>query len=113
MPAAKPTQRKRFAALAASTVERVRNEPVIASNLVAAGIAVVVGFGVDLSVDLKAGIIGLVAGAATLFGRAQVIPVEKIVNSEVIASAPGEPVLLIPPDGGPPMLVGKSKEVTA
>jgi hypothetical protein len=106
----RPSQRERFAALASQTVERVRNEPVIATNIVAAGISVVIGFGVDLSADLKAGIIGLVAGAATLFGRAQVIPVDKLVAGTVLASAPGEPVTVLPSGADTVMVLGPTPE---
>jgi hypothetical protein len=103
-------RRVRLRALAAGAVERVRTEPIIASNLAAGAVALVVGFGIDLSVDLKAGIIGLIGAGATLFARTSSVPVEKLVQAEVLVSAPGEPVVLIPP-GKDPIVIGLSKEM--
>jgi hypothetical protein len=105
----KVPRRVRLAALASGAIERVRTEPVIASNLAASAVALVVGFGIDLSVDLKAGIIGLVGAGATLFARTQSVPVEKLVTGEVTQSGPGEPVTLTQP-GKAPIVFGRKKE---
>jgi hypothetical protein len=103
------SRRARLTAMASGAIERVRTEPVIASNLAASAVALVVGFGIDLSVDLKAGIIGLVGAGATLFARTQSVPVEKLVTGEVSESAPGEPVTLTQP-GKDPEVIGRKKE---
>lgn len=54
---------------------RVLREPVVALNLVSAVVALGVAFGLELSVEQKAAIIGLVASALTLVARHRVSPV--------------------------------------
>jgi hypothetical protein len=103
------SRRSRLAAVTSGAVDRVRDEPVLASNLTAAALSVAVGLGAPLTVDVKTGIIGLVIGVAALFARAKVIPVDKLVASAVTQSAPGEAVTVTPPDGAP-IILGPQEE---
>jgi hypothetical protein len=89
---------KRPAVLAAA-VERVKNEPVIASQLVGFGVDLAVGFGAPVTADLKLAAVGMVTTIATLFGRAKSTSVNKLVTGEVLQSGPGEPVTVIASDG--------------
>lgn len=90
-----------------SFTEKVRSEPVAATNIAGAAIAVVVGLGVPVSEDLKVGLIGLIGGVATIYGRSQVVPNQTLVKSEVLPSPAGEPVEIVPASGESIIIGGK------
>jgi hypothetical protein len=89
---------KRPAALTAA-VEKIKNEPVVASQLVGFGFDMVIGLGAPVTADLKLAAVGMVTTIATLFGRSKSTAVNKLVTGEVLQSGPGEPVTVIAPDG--------------
>jgi hypothetical protein len=58
--------------------EKILNEPVLMLNLVNAGIALAVAFGLDWTPEQKAGVIGIVTVLMNLIARAKVTPVRKL-----------------------------------
>ena len=86
--------------------DRVKAEPVAASNVAGSVLAVAVGVGLPVTEDLKVGVIGLILGAATLFGRSQVVPTQTLVAGTVLPSLPGQPVEIISPAGASTVIEG-------
>lgn len=60
--------------------EKIKNEPVIAVNLVNALFALAVSFGLDITMEQKAAIIGIVTLFANIFARQMVTPTRKLPN---------------------------------
>jgi hypothetical protein len=58
--------------------EKILNEPVLMLNLVNAGIALAVAFGLDWTPEQKAGVIGIVTVLMNLIARAKVTPTRKL-----------------------------------
>ena len=90
--------------------ETVRTEPVVASNLVGSVISIAVGVGLPVDEELKLGVIGLVMGAATIFGRSRVVATAKLIDGEVLPSPAGQAVVIVPAGGGEPLVVGTATE---
>jgi hypothetical protein len=90
--------------------ERAEHEPVVVANFVGAGLSVAVGVGVPVSEDLKLGVIGLIMGGATVFGRSHVVPNVALVNGEVLPSPAGQAVVIVPAGGGTPLVIGAKGE---
>jgi len=90
--------------------ETARAEPVVASNLIGSVISIAVGVGVPMDEELKLGVIGLVMGTATIFGRSRVVPTATLVNGEVLPSPAGQAVVIVPAGGGEPLVVGTATE---
>jgi hypothetical protein len=57
---------------------KLKDEPVLVSSFVAAVVSLLVAFGVDISADQKAAVIGCVGAALALFTRSQVTPNSKV-----------------------------------
>lgn len=61
--------------------ERIKNEPVLLTGLVTAIVALVIAFGVPISADQKAAIVGVVTAIVALLGgavtRSKVSPARK------------------------------------
>lgn len=62
--------------------DRIKAEPVMVSALVAALIALVTAFGLDLTVDQVAGIMGVILPVMALFVRGQVTPTSSLVSGD-------------------------------
>jgi hypothetical protein len=73
-------------------IERIKREPVIASQLVALAIAALVAFGLELTIEQSAVVIALVETLAMLFARSRVSPVE-----EAPPKGPSQLALLVVP----------------
>lgn len=58
--------------------ERLKNEPVLILNLINAVIAGAIAFGLDLTMEQKAGLIAISTAVLNLLARSQVTPVRKI-----------------------------------
>jgi hypothetical protein len=58
--------------------DKIANEPVLLLNVVNAALALAISFGLDLTPEQKAGIIGLTTVVLNLFARSQVVPVRKL-----------------------------------
>lgn len=58
--------------------DKIANEPVIAINLINAGFALAVAFGLDITIEQKAAIIGFVTVLANIFARQMVTPTRKL-----------------------------------
>ena len=55
--------------------DRIKDEPVLVSTLVGAVLALLVAFGVDISEEQKAAVIGVIAAVTALVARHNVTPV--------------------------------------
>jgi len=86
--------------------ERAKAEPVVVANLAGSVLSVAVGVGIPVGEELKVGIIGLIMGGATVFGRAQVVPTTTLVNGSVLPSPSGQAVVIVPAGGGEPLVIG-------
>jgi hypothetical protein len=83
---------------------KLAGQPVVLSNVT----GVVVGLatlGAPIPDTLKVGIVSAIVGVVTLFVPSQVVPVDKLVQGSVGASAAGAPVTITPP-GGPAQTIG-------
>ena len=90
----------------ATLTERAKEEPVVVANLAGSVLSVAVGVGIPVSEELKLGVIGLIMGGATVFGRSRVVPNVALVNGEVLPSPAGQAVVIVPAGGGTPLVVG-------
>ena len=95
----------------ATLTERAKEEPVVVANLAGSVLSVAVGVGVPVSEELKLGVIGLIMGGATVFGRSRVVPNVALVNGEVLPSPAGQAVVILPANGSTPLVIG-TKEGT-
>lgn len=59
-------------------IEKLRNEPVLVTGLVAAAMTLLVSFGVDLSDTQMSAIAGLVVAVMAIIGRQAVTPNSKL-----------------------------------
>jgi hypothetical protein len=57
---------------------KILNEPVMVLNFINALFALFVAFGLDITVEQKTGIIGVVTVLVNLFARAKVTPTRKL-----------------------------------
>jgi len=58
--------------------DKIANEPVLLLNVINAGLALAVAFGLDWTPEQKAGVIGLVTVVLNLVARSQVTPTRKL-----------------------------------
>lgn len=58
--------------------ERILNEPVLVLNAINAIIAIVVAFGIEMTVEQKTAIIGLSTALLNIIARSVVTPVRKL-----------------------------------
>jgi hypothetical protein len=100
----------RIKAQFSTLTERAKTEPVVVANLAGSVLSVAVGVGVPVGEELKVGIIGLIMGGATVFGRAAVVPNVALVNGEVLPSPAGQAVVIVPAGGGTPLVIGAKGE---
>ena len=58
-------------------IERIKNEPVLLTALVGSLLALLVAFGVDLTEEQTAAVIGVITAASALVARSKVTPAPK------------------------------------